>query len=42
MCEVCLNQKNISVQQLGAHELETILKNCKRAMGGALSLEQKK
>lgn len=42
MCDVCLNEDNISVQKLGLNEMENIIKNFKRARAGKLTMAQKK
>jgi len=42
MCDVCLSEENISVQKLGLAELETQIKNFKRARSGKLNVAQKK
>lgn len=42
MCEICLSENNISVQKLGLADLESTIKNCKKAKLGKLSVAQKK
>lgn len=42
MCDVCLNQNNVTVQKLGLPEFENSIKAFKRAKASKLTLLQKK